>query len=453
MLSRLLSFFVVAYLARTFGPASMGFLAIGTAILAYGSIFADSGLPILGTRLVAAGQLNLKSLVRRIRSARLVLSVITLIVGSGILFFWVRHSTTKTIALVYLLYLFPSALLLDWVFQGLRSMTTLAKGRILGMIVYLVFILLFVSKTSSIYLVPAGWVIGGFAQALFFWTTYGKLETRETENKESLPTLSDTLRQGLPLGVANLISQFVIQFPFIYMGLVETAETTGIYSIAFRVIILLLVVDRVFYTIFFPTISRSFKEGLDSLERKFDRTLKFVTTGAFYIGIVSIIASRFLFPLLFGSEFRDSSLIFQLLIVYFILTVINSVFTFTLIGIEKERIYTRSLGVGALTFFALMLLPIPIASELIAPVALTFFQLVSLIIMSRELQKLIPIALFRRVFVPIVVSTVLILILTRLEQVSPVLSVIAALLLSLPVLALASGMNKKDLAFIKQLIV
>jgi len=450
--SRLLSFIAVAYLARTLGPASMGLLAIGAAILTYSSIFADSGLPILGTRSVAAGFKNLQLLVKRIWTSRLILSAITLILGCGILLFAVKHPIIRYVSLVYLLSLIPSALFLDWLFQGLRSMTTLAKGRVLGMTIYLLFILFFVSKASSILLVPVGWTVGVICQGLFFWIAFRKLESSEPENIKTSPAVFDTIRQGIPLGVANLISQLVIQFPIIYMGLFDTTETTGIYSVAFRVIVLLLVFDRVFYTIFFPSISRSFKEDHHNLKKKFDRTLKFVSSGTLYIGIVSILASRSIFPLLFGSEFLDSSRIFQLLVVYFILSVMNSTFTFTLIGVEKEKIYTQSLMLGAIAFFAIMLLPAPIPSVILAPVALILFQLVTMMIMSKELQKLIPVALFRRIFLPIVAASVLIFLFSKLEQVSPVLSVISAIILSLPLLAFVAGINKKDVLYIKQLI-
>jgi len=453
IIGRLLSFFAVAYLARTVGPSSMGILAVGTAILAYGAILADSGLPILGTRSIATSEYDVTSLVKQIWSARLFLSLITLLLGSGILLIAINDTTIRYIAMIYLLSLLPSALILDWLFQGLKSMTTLAIARIVGMAIYLLFVILFVSNSSRITLVPVGWIIGGIGQALFLWTAFRKLGVKTSDGMENLQGIFRTIRQGIPLGVATLISQVVIQFPFIYMGLFETPEITGIYSVAFRVIVLILVVDRVFYTVFFPTISHSFKEGVDILKQKFDRTLKFVSSGALYLGILSVLASRSIFPWIFGTEFRDSSLIFQLLLAYFILTVINSTFTFTLIGIKKERAYTRSLIWGAAGFFAIMLLPVQLPATLMAPLALALFQAISLLIMSKELQTLIPLSLFRRIFFPFVAASLLILLFSNLEKQSPTLSFVLALIISLPVLAFSSGINRDDLDYLKRALI
>ncbi len=453
LMGRILSFFAVAYVARKLGPAGMGTLAFGTAILAYGSIFADAGLPILGTRSAAAGDEDLNSLVKRILSPRLFLSVATIVAGSAVLFVGIKDSTTRNVAIIYLLTLIPSAVILDWLFQGLKSITTLAMGRILGMVAYLLFVIFLVSEKGDIVFVPVAWVAGAIAQALFLWTAYRRLNRARGQTLTSPRGLWGTIQQGVPLGIATLISQVVIQFPFIYMALFSSARITGIYSVAFRVIVLMLIVDRVFYTLFFPAISESFKEGMVSLARKFDRTLKFVSAGALGVGILAILASRSIFPAIFGSEFTDSSAVFQFLVVYFILTVINSTFTFTLIGAEKEIVYTRSLAVGGVGFFAIMFLPVPVPLTLLAPLALTVFQTFSFMVMSRALQTIIPLSLFRRIFVPILTAIGLLLLFTPWEREGPLPTLVVALIVSFPLLAFASGVKREDLHELRRLFV
>jgi len=111
---RLLSFIAVTYLARTLGPANMGVLAVGMAILAYASIFSNIGLPLLGVRHVAAKTDSIQNLIRRICSTRFLLSVVTFNISTVILLIWVEEPNTRNVAIIYLLTLFPSALLLEW---------------------------------------------------------------------------------------------------------------------------------------------------------------------------------------------------------------------------------------------------------------------------------------------------------------------------------------------------
>lgn len=449
--SRLLGFVSVAYLARTLGPSDMGVLAVGMAVLAYGAIVADAGLPILGTRTVAAQQTASSTVIEEIRTARLLLSVVSIILGCVVFFVFERRAQIQTVTCLYLLTLLPSALLLDWFFQGISDMITLSKARVLGMAVYLAVVLSVVREGAHLALVPTAWFTGMAAQAWYLWISYSKTTPDVVRSPESSGILR-LIRKGIPLGVATLISQVVIQFPLIYLGLFDKTENAGLYNVAFRVIILLLVVDRVFYTMFFPAISRSFREDRQSLPMKVEQTIRLITTGVLYIAILSIIAGDTLFPLLFGQAFEQSSMIFQTLIVYFILTVLNSVFSFTLIGIEREKSYTRSLMIGAVGFFAFMSLPISLPSILLAPLALALFQALSMIVMSRELQDTLAISSFGRILWMIVITVALTALFSTWANGSPVIATAGAVIISPFILAWSAGVNQEDISLLKRTV-
>ena len=53
----------------------------------------------------------------------------------------VEEYNTKKIAIIYLISMFPSALLLEWLFQGLNKMKLLSIGRIIGISAYLFIII------------------------------------------------------------------------------------------------------------------------------------------------------------------------------------------------------------------------------------------------------------------------------------------------------------------------
>jgi len=445
---RLLSFIAITYLARTLGPASMGVLAIGIAILAYASIFINVGLPILGVRHVAAKTIAIQNLIRRICSARFLLAVVTFIISTVILLIWVEESNTRTVAIIYLLTLFPSALLLDWLFQGLNKMKTLAVGRIIGMAVYLLFIIEMVSNSLDLYWVPFAWCFGFLAQTIYFWFRYKKLSLNSNSEKKPLH-IFEIIKHGIPLGTASLISQVIIQFPFIYLGFFDSAENTGLYSVAFRVVFLMLVIDRVFYTIFFPAISRTYIDSPEQLREQVDWTLKIVTAGSLYVTIVALIAGRDLLPIIFGPEFRDSGLIFQTLLGYFVLTIINSVFTSTLIGIEKEYLYTKSLLIGAMAFAVIILIPLPLSATLTAAIALATHQAVSMLMMMKYLRQSIMISPFLRVLLPLSVAIVFVLCVGLWQQFYPVLIPITAAVLAFPAITIASCINRSDINILR----
>ena len=449
--SRLISFLAVTYLARTLGPENIGILAIGMAILTYASILSSMGLPLLGVRSIAAKKGSMQDLVKRICSARFLLSIISFIVITVILMLLVKEQNARNVAIIFLITLFPSALMLGWLFQGLGDMKTLAIGQLLGMFAYLLFIVGIVLNSEDIYWVPCAWCFGLLIQTIYFWINYKKLCI--LENSENKPLhLIDIIRQGIPLGIAALISQTVIQFPFIYLGFFDTSENTGLYSVAFRVVVLMLAIDRIFYTIFFPVISRSFKDSLEHLNAQVSWTLKIVITSSLYIALLALIAGKDLLPIFFGSEFRNASLIFQALLGYFALTVINSVFTFTLIGIEKEHLYTKALFISVIAFVVIILIPIPLSATLIAPIALAVHQGVSMLIMMKYIRKSIYINLLFRTLLPLSIAIVFALFIYIWQHLYPVIVSATVVLLALPAIAIASGINRNDINTLKVLL-
>ena len=448
---RLFNFIAITYLARVLGPTNIGVLAVGMAILTYASVICNAGLPMLGVRSIAAKTDSIQNLVNKICSAQFLISIITFVVGAGILFLWIEEQTIRTVAIIYLITLFPSSLMLEWLFQGLNKIKTLAIGQIIGMAVYVLFIIGIVSNENDIYWVPFAWCFGFLIKSIYFWIKYKKLKSRGNNNKQPLH-LIDIIKQGAPLGIASIISQVVIQFPIIYLGFFDTTENTGLYSVAFRVVVLMLVIDRVFYTLFFPAVSQSFKNSMEHLKERVIWTLKIVTTSSLYFAMLALMAGRDLLPIIFGPEFRDSGLIFQILLGYFVLTIINSVFTFTLIGIEKERLYTKSLIIGAMAFVAIIFCPFSLSATIMAPIALAVQQAVSMLMMMYYFRKYKFTNLFFRVFLPLLVAITFATFVIYWQPLYPILVFITTAVLSLPTIAVASGINRNDLSVLKGLL-
>lgn len=453
LVSRFLGFLAVAYLARKLGPSSMGVLAVGMAILTYATIFGDAGLPLLGTRQVASQTTIPRSFAKKILTSRMMLSIAVVIISGTVIHLLVQDSTTRKVATVYLVSLLPSALLLDWLFQGLGRMVTLSFGKIVAMAVYLTWIVGLVSTQAHLILVPVGWIAGIGAHAATLAWAYRKLPGDLHALDPDARGRKQLIRTGIPLGLAGLVAQVVIQFPFLYLGFNVSREDAGLYSVAYRGIVLMLILDRVFYTLFFPSIRKSFARGLKNLQQRFERTLKLVVTGGFYLGVLAILGADAVFPFVFGTEFTESTLIFQLLVPYFVLTLMNSVFTFTLIASENEVSYTRSLAAGALGFFAVILLPLPMTPTLQVPVALTVFQAVSLVAMLRRMREIAPVDMLRPVLLPLLTSTLLVGILSAWHHHTPLLSLGLALVAGMPLIGWSAGVKREDLLELRKILV
>ena len=110
-----------------------------------------------------------------------------------------------------------------------------------------------------------------------------------------------------------------------------------------------------------------------------------------------------LIPLLFGFKYYDSILIFKILLFYFIITFINSVFTFTLIGLQKEYIYTKSVIIGAFLFFLLLIIPISLPEDYKVAIALSINEITSMFIMIFSLHKIFRIKIILKLFMSLTI--------------------------------------------------
>lgn len=450
--SRLVGFLATIYLARILGTEGFGIIHIGLAILTYAMIVSDGGLSFLGVREIAGKSQYPAEFSGQLLLTRFFLSLITFAVASILIVFFIRSPELRNIALVYLLYIFPAALMLEWYFQGKKKMGVVALGRFFGMATYLVFILLFVHQIEDMVNIAWGWTLGVLFNAALLWVIFvgKKNQIRFQWNPGKFRSLFIT---ALPMGVAAIISQVVLQFPALQLGLIASAAEVGIYSAAFKLTALILIFDRVFYAIFFPIISDTFRNKPKMLETVFSNVLRFVSTLALLVGLCVVLSAEFLIEIIFGNAFVRAVPVFQLLTGYFVFTLIASVFTFTLIGMKLERIYTKSLLAGMVAFFSTILVLGPFFGAWGAAMAILLYILISLYVMSIGLKSYMTMKLFRILILPASVTTFIFVPVLMSLSASLLVKLVIAIAICLPAIAYLCGIGTKELSYLKRALI
>lgn len=450
--ARLLGFAATAYLARVLGNSGFGVISIGMAVLSYAMILGNSGLTLSGTRKLAAELETSPGFIGRILTTRFALSVIGFVLAIGVIYFSVQTSQIAAIITIYLLYLFPAALWLDWYFQARRQMGFISAGKFVGMLFYLVFILAFVHTADDVLSVAWGWVIGGTATAVFLGIIFKRQKHSIRFSLKNLKPFS-LLKEAFPLGIANLSSQFAVQFPVLYLGWFATTSDVGIFSVAFRLTVMLLIFDRIFYTMFFPEISRHARQLPEMLETTFNRVLRIITVSALILSLLTILSAEFIITLLFGAQYSASVLIFRILTGYFVLTLIISVFGYTLIGMGHEKAFTRSILIGTTSFFIALFILAQFFGIIGVSSALIVYELATLTAMIATLRKNLSFSLLRSLLLPIGGTFLICLpILSWLNFILP-LELLLTLIVSAPLIAWMGGISKDDIQYFRRIFI
>lgn len=450
--TKFLGFLATTYIARILGTSGFGAINIGLAVLVYVQILSSSGLTLLGTKKVAEGRDDLNYLTGDIVSIRFFLTVIVVFAAYLISFFFITSDEIRLIVLAYILYAFPFALLLDWFFSGKQKMEITSAGRIIASLVYLILVIVFVNTPDDLINTAAAWVMGGVANALFIWYLFRrynyKIKVKLSRYKKSF----SLLKEALPLGLASLLSQLAIMFPAIYLGIVSTTSDVGIYSAAYRLIGLFLIFDRVFVTVFFPKMVNTITQIPERMEELFNRTLKIISVFALIISVPMVVGGGAMINFIFGEEFGDSILIFQILVGFFVFTLTNSVFSYTLIAINREKAYIFALTVSLVTFISLVIILYSTYLTLGIAIALIVYEIVQITVMIIKFKETASVTYWTSIVVPAIITLVIIVVILNIN-IHFLLKILISLCAGIPLVSFAGRLKLEDIKYIKRLMI
>jgi O-antigen/teichoic acid export membrane protein len=450
--TRFIGFLVVAYLARVLGKSGFGAIHIGLSVLAYVQMVGNCGLTLLGTKKIAAAHPEPSLLTGDIIFLRFIITSLAFLAVLLILNLFNIPQELRLVIIIFILYAFPYALLLEWYFLGLQKMGITSAGRIIGSIFYFVFIVILVKTPGGTVNTAIAWVIGGAANAVFIWFYFRregkniKIEIKRLKKSLSL------LKEAFPLGLAGFISQAVIMFPALYIGFVSSTSDVGIYSAAYKLIALLLIFDRVFSAVFFPKIVQAVARTPDRLDEIFNMIIKIIVMLGLAIAIPIIVSSNLLIDLIYGGTFQDSVILFQVLVAFFVMTLINSVLSYTLIAIDRERAYTLALLWSMIAFIIGVLLLYSNFSTLGIIFALILYEIIQMGVMVRKIKENLFINFLSSIVLPIITTFVFIIVLVNLNLII-VFKILLGIITGIPLIAISGGLTFKEIKYIKRLLI
>ncbi len=451
LIGPILGFFVLAYLARTLGVGNFGMINFAQAIFSYGLILNYLGLPTLGTREIARNQ-DPQLITSTILSFRIFLSLLGFILILIISLALPKSSETKTIIVLYGLSLFTIGLFLDWFYQGKEAMEYLTLSRIINYGVYFLFIFIFVRTQNDFYFVPIGFFISNLAiivfQLLVYRMRFGKL--RLVFNWYDWKKL---LRLALPIGFASILIQFGQYFTPTLLGFLKGNIAVGYFSAAYKLVIMIAIVDRVFTIIALPMITRFHSlNNPELLTLLMNRLQKLLVTVVLPIIIGGFILAKDIVILVFGSNYSASVPIFRILVFFFGITIFISLYGVSLIAAGRETRYARSIGFGTLTnvilnpFFVIFLGAIgsAIAVVLAEGVTLTFA-----VINFKKLHK-VGHGLLKAVPKPLLVTCIMTLFLLLFSNINIFLKIFGSIVIYGGLIFLIKGLSIRDLELKQQ---
>jgi len=358
ILSQMVSFAVVVYLARTLGVANFGKIGFAQALVLYFSLGVNLGLTVVGVRSVAREKNEMERYTSHILTLRLSLAVLFFFLLGVTVILIPQSAEVKYLIMLYGLSLFPSALLLDWLFQGLEKMHFIGIARIMDKLLYGALVFVVVRSSQQLLVVPFFWLAGSLLASGFLLYIYVR-RFGTISFRFDFPFWKNLLRQALPMGAAFVMIQIYYHFDVVMLGFMKGDKVVGWYNAAYKIIFFVWALIPVFINVIFPLMSRYYKESVAKLKILISSSTRLLSTVALPLGIGGTILARPIMNFLYGPRYLNGVIAFQILIWSVVIICVRCTYEQSFLACDKEKRYLYGVTIGALTNIILNALLIP----------------------------------------------------------------------------------------------
>ncbi len=446
--SRILGFFATIWLARVLGAYWFGGVSFAFTFLGYALLLVDPGLSSLGTREVAKSPFLSRSYISKIIPLRFVLAISAFIIIIVLSFLIPAIAEVRPLIILYSLSLFPYALSVEWFFRGIEEMKYLGISAVIAYSFYLFTILAFVRSSVNINLVPFFWFAGGTLATLFLGLVARKKKELKIENPQLEITSWDLLRRALPIGVGTIMTQIYFNFDITMLGFMRGIREAGLYTSAYKLLMFLLLIDRVFSIVILPLISRYYKESRERLESILSLAGKAVITVVLPIGAGGTMLALPLIQFIYGEGYTTASLVFQILVWTLVITTIGSIYTQGLIASGNEKKYAIAMVTGTVANIILNIIMIPTLGMVGAAIATVCSEVIMILLMYAAFKKIVRVQILPYIVKPAFASAVMCISLYFLRMLNVVLLVFIGIVVYIAFLYIIGGITRDDIRLV-----
>ncbi len=349
-------FITTAYLARVILPEGFGVLNFANSILLYFLLVVNLGFNIVGIRETAKNPDKVKKYADQITTYRLILAIFSCVAMVIFAVLIDKPFEVKLVIIISGVNLFSQAIMMDWVYQGTEKMGILAIRQVLTSSLNLIGVLFLVKTASDVVTAMIITVISTLLNAIWMLALYNKIygKLRLYIDKSMMKEL---LTSSIPIMFSSFFITIYNSLNIIMLGFMKSDAETGIYAAAFRFVGLVIAPSYILNLAFFPHVSRaqSIDEKRNAL-RNYSKAIFYVGT---FLSFLFFTFSSFFITFAFGSNYTDSIIVLQVLMLTVLIMYMNTAYYPPLVAWKKEKIVMYAIGAGAIVNIILNFILIP----------------------------------------------------------------------------------------------
>lgn len=401
--SKILGFLTTVYLARRLGTDSFGEYAFVLAIYSYFALLANPGFETVGTREVAKGKYSVEILFGSIFVLRILFSIISfvLLLICALLFHF--ENAIRVLLITQGLNLLLTPLLIQFIFRGLTEMKYVSLARILQSGIFLTFVVFFVREKDALFYLPILFLVSTVVSLGPLFVLY-----RRRFGSFSLSTSDETrrciLRVSTMVGVSSFMILIYYNLDSVMLGFLRSSHEVGLYTAAYKVVLLLIAVPGIILDSFFPFLSKNRnEEGYEKMLQKYFNVMFVVGVP---VGFIGYFVSDWVIQMLFDNSFQPAAMPLRILFFNVSFVFINMAYANPLLAWGEEKAYLKVVMSGAITNLISNVLLIPPYGMVGAAISTLASEVVVFIVARNEFYQRVEFSFDKTMFSIVLVGIV-----------------------------------------------
>lgn len=447
LLGRGMSFVASVYLARTLGAEYYGVIIFSISVLGYANWFADMGLFQIGTREKANPPQKRIYRIVEIFNLRIILGASVVLTSVLTLYFVNIDVTQKHVLLWFMCSLVPYMFLMEWFYAGKQDFGKITLSKTIQGSVYLILIVVWVQSEKNIQLVPLFYTAG----VLFASVSLGYFAFRDkpfslpSRGKQIYPEL---FKSSSLIGLGQLSAQVIQLLPPVLLGLFMSFELAGIYGVAFKVVLLAMMIDRVFVQLLIPNLSSYWVRSKSDTREKVSMIFRIVLCVGSVVALFTSLGSDQIILWIFGGEYHDSIILLKILSVFIGLTFLNSLFSFGLIATNHDTEFFKATLMGGSLSAILLIILTYVGNLKIVTLTVVISEMIILGFVYLQFKKVFPLN-YIKPFLSVVSLSIVIYVIVQLLPLPAVFKGALASIILILTMIKFNLLSKNDIKWLK----
>ncbi len=355
-LAQLCGFVAIIVMARRLDPHGFGLVTLGTTLVVWFGLIADSGTEVLNIRDISRRPDHFKKLAEPVLGLRLVLSGAAMALLFVAAFFASDRASDRYVLWLFALVLPMLALNLRWMVLGVQQARAVAVGNVAGRVLLMIGVLLLVWNVHDTLHVP---LLQAGAELTYALVVLAAVTRRFglIRPRIDVQAWRETLRHSLPLMVNQIARATVYSFDILLVAVLLGREDVGFYGAATKPVLFIAGALGLFYVSFLTSYATASSSHAGPL---FRRTVGFSAAATGLLAVLGAALAPLIVAVFYGHAYDDAALPLAILVFAIPLLAIAGAYGVALIAGHQQAALMRNNVAGAVFNIAANIAVIPV---------------------------------------------------------------------------------------------